>query len=191
MMYDGTRVIRRPRRAWPPTARIAAAIAAATAIAACGSNSPRSSSSGGHPTPANAQQEALNFSRCMRSHGVSSFPDPTATGGVNLNVPGINPSSPSFRFAQTACQHLLPVKSPPSGPPSARARARLIQLATCMRAHGISLPDPKPDPLPPPNSAPQYGTLYGEGGYWIGIPNSINAHSPAFIQTLRACHGQP
>ena len=53
MMNDSTRVTRRPRRASPPTARIAAAIAAATAIAACGSNSLGSSSSRrpGQPEP--------------------------------------------------------------------------------------------------------------------------------------------
>jgi hypothetical protein len=128
----------------------------------------------------------------MRSHGVSSFPDPTASGGVNLNVPGINPSSPVFKAAQTACRLLMPVKRPLSGPPSAQAYTRLLQWATCMRARGIaSLPDPKPDPPPPPNSAPQYGTLMGDGGYWVGIPNSINAHSSAFMRLATACGESP
>ena len=115
-----------------------AMIIASTVIAACGSASPSSSSSSGssgsNSSQTQLQQEALNFSRCMRSHGVSSFPDPTATGGVNLNVPGINPSSPAFKAAQTACRLLMPVKRPLSGPPSAQAYTRLLHWATCMRA---------------------------------------------------------
>jgi hypothetical protein len=34
----------------------------------------------------------------------------------------------------------------------------------------------------------QYGTLYGEGDYWIGIPKAIDAHGAAFVRTARACH---
>jgi hypothetical protein len=185
MMNDSIRVIRRPRRAWPPTARAAAAIAAATAIAACGSSS---SSSGGqtNASQAQAQQGVLNFARCMRSHGVSNFPD-----DLNFqNVPGINPSSPAFKAAQTACQHLLPVKTPRPAAPSAQTHAKLLRLSNCLRAHGYpSMPDPKPNP--PPTHSSQYGTLYGEGDYWIGIPNSINGHSPAFIEALHACHASP
>jgi hypothetical protein len=187
MMNDRTRVIRRPQRAWPPRARTAAAIAAATAIAACSSspNSSSSSSSGGqtNPNQAQAQQDVLNFARCMRSHGVSNFPD-----DLNFqNVPGINPSSPAFKSSQTACQHLLPVKTSPPAAPSAQTHAKLLRLSNCLRAHGYpSMPDPKPDP--PPSHSSQYGTLYGEGDYWIGIPIAIDAHGPAFVRTARACH---
>jgi hypothetical protein len=119
----------------------------------------------------------------MRSHRVSNFPDDLHYE----NTPGINPSSPAFKAAQTTCQHLLPVKHPPSGPPSPQTHARLLRLSNCARAHGYSnMPDPKPNP--PPSQSSQYGTLYGEGGYWIGIPKSIDAHSPAFIRVMRACH---
>ncbi len=170
---------------------------ASTAIAACGSGSPSSSglpgSSGSNPSL--AQQEGLGFARCVRSHGISQFPDPTPNGGINLNnVPGISPSSPAFKAAQTACRHLLPVKRPPSGPPSAHAYARLLYWAKCMRAHGISgLPDPKPDPPPLPASpdATRFGTLMGDGGYWVGIPISTNAHSPAFTHLATVCGESP
>ena len=64
------------------------------------------------------------FARCMRSHGVSNFPDPTAPGArkFNLdNIPGVNPSFPSLKAAYTACQHLLPAagSAKPPLPPSA------------------------------------------------------------------------
>jgi hypothetical protein len=191
MMNDSTRVVCRPQRGWPPTARTAAAIAAATAIAACGSSSP---SSGGqtnlHQAQAQVQQETLNFARCMRSHEVSNFPD-----DLNFqNVPGINPSSPAFKTAQTACQHLLPVKTPPPAAPSAQTRAKLLRLSNCLRTHGYpSMPDPKPNP-PPQGGSPEanrYSALFGEGDYWIGIPQAIDAHGAAFIHALHTCHASP
>jgi hypothetical protein len=89
---------------WPITARVAAAIAASTVIAACGSGSSDSSSSASHATAAQIQaqlqRDALAFARCMRSHGVPSFPDPTSPGSykefVVGQIPGINTQSPAF-----------------------------------------------------------------------------------------------
>jgi hypothetical protein len=173
-------------------ARTAAAIAAATAIAACGSSSPGSSSSGGQTNPkrAQAQQDTLNFARCMRSHGVSNFPDDLHF----QNVPGIDPSAPAFTTAQTACRHLLPVKTPPPAAPSAQIEATLLRLSNCLRAHGYpSMPDPKPNP-PPQGGSPganSYSALFGEGDYWIGIPKAIDAHGAAFIRALHVCHARP
>jgi hypothetical protein len=31
----------------------------------------------------------------------------------------------------------------------------------------------------------------GDGGYWVGIPNSINAHSSAFMRLSTACGESP
>jgi hypothetical protein len=68
---------------------------------------------GGQPSPqqrAKMEQALLAFSACMRSHGVPDFPDPTFTGGgAQLRLrssPGgdLNPNSPRFQAAQTACQ---------------------------------------------------------------------------------------
>ena len=177
----------------------AAALATAAVIAACGSHSPSSSGSasslGSNPSPAQAQQDGLSFARCMRSHGVSSFPDPTPNGGgFSLSAPGINSSSPAFKAAQTACKDLLPVKHVQSQPPSAQAYARLLHWAKCMREHGIAgLPDPKPDPIPAPGSpgTAGIGTLMGDGGYWVGIPATVDAHSPAFVRLATACGESP
>jgi hypothetical protein len=175
------------------------ALAAAVVIAACGSQSPNGSgaaeASGSNPSQTQAQQEGLSFARCMRSHRIPSFPDPTPDGdGLNLSAPGINSSSPAFKAAQTACRHLLPVKHVVSQPPSAQAYARLLHWAKCMRQHGISaLPDPKPDPPPAPGSpgTAGIGTLMGDGGYWVGIPATVDAHSPAFVTLSTACGESP
>lgn len=65
---------------------------------------------GGRPRPLSASQRAamLKFSQCMRSHGLTNFPDPTfgADGRVGLRISpasGVDPSSPAFQAAQKAC----------------------------------------------------------------------------------------
>ena len=120
-------------------------------------------------------------------------PDPNG-GGLNVSAPGINSSSPAFKAAQTACQDLLPVKHVQSEPPSAQAYGRLLHWAKCMREHGISgLLDPRPDPPPAPGSPGTngIGTLMGDGGYWVGIPATVDAHSPAFVRLSTACGESP
>jgi hypothetical protein len=65
---------------------------------------------GGVPTPAQNQEalaRGLKFAQCMRSHGVSNFPDPTSAGVVHLGA-GVDPSSTQFQNAQKVCQSLMP-----------------------------------------------------------------------------------
>jgi hypothetical protein len=175
----------RPQRA----TRTAAVIATALTIAACGTGSPRPDSRT-DPTQAQAQRQTLSFARCMRAHGVPHFPDDLDY----QNVAGIDPSSPAFTAAQTACRRLLPVKTAPAAAPSSRTDAKLLRLSQCLRTHGYpSMPDPRPNPPPQGGSsqADRYGTLFGEGDYWIGIPKAINAHGAGFIHALHECHANP
>lgn len=60
-----------------------------------------------------AQQQLMAYSQCMRSNGVSDFPDPVFSGGAgSLTLPAdIDPNSPTFQAAQKACQSLLAVPS--------------------------------------------------------------------------------
>lgn len=64
---------------------------------------------GGTPTPAQAaqqQQQDLNFARCMRSHGIANFPDPSANasnGGQAVHLVGIDLSSRTFQAAAKKC----------------------------------------------------------------------------------------
>ncbi len=71
--------------------------------------------SGGVPSPAlqaKAQEGALRFSQCMRTHGVPGFPDPTFYGGAvrleNLGAGGVDLGSPQVRAAQRTCQSIVP-----------------------------------------------------------------------------------
>ena len=204
-MNDSSRVTRRPRWAWPPTARAAAAIAASTVIAACGSNSSSSSSSDGHPTQAQIQyqlrQDLLRFASCMRSHGVSNFPDPTSPGADKEfllgQIPGVNPQAPGFHSADTACKH----PSAPGGGSSAhgataQVMAQLLHTSRCVRAHGLTgFPDPTTSP---PSNQAAYLDIAGFSANnappgappvaYLAIPNSIDPNSPAAKRAATACH---
>jgi hypothetical protein len=113
--------------------------------AACGGpNGPQSvhSSSG-------AMVQALAYARCMRSHHVSDFPDPTPIpgGGVGFQIsagPGsdLNHDNPKFEAADQACRSLLPGGEQPPAPPPQTLAAE-VRWANCMRSHGLpGFPDP-------------------------------------------------
>ena len=51
-------------------------------------------------------QDLVSFARCLRSHGISRFPDPNAQGELSLSeveALGIDLQAPSFRAAALAC----------------------------------------------------------------------------------------
>ena len=64
----------------------------------------------GGTTPADQTQQlaqALKYAACMRSHGVTNFPDPMVVNGqIEFNGSGIG-RSPDYQSANTACQSLL------------------------------------------------------------------------------------
>jgi hypothetical protein len=165
-------------------------VGCALAVAACGSSDP-TSSNGSNLTGQSKLAGAQAFARCMRSHGVSNFPDPKVTGhtiqilGGNS---GVNAQAPAFQSAQTACKHLLPGGGP-GGPPSPQAHAQLLKISECMRQHGISsFPDPRAGSPPNPSG---YNAVFGTGGYFLAIPSSIDTKSPAFRQAATACKFGP
>lgn len=69
------------------------------------------------PLPASQRKGILQYSACMRSHGLPGFPNPTfsdnkASGGAGAQIKigksaGFDPSSPAFVIAQSACESLL------------------------------------------------------------------------------------
>ena len=148
-MNDSTRVIRRPRRAWPPTARTAAAIIGAAGLvlpaAACG-GSPSSTGCRrliecGSVRRTNSQ--LLAFSRCMRSNGVPNFPDPDSSGEhrqgrARSNSGSAAPSSRRPRTPASTCSRTAATGR--TRPQMQQVRAQALQFAQCMRSHGVELP---------------------------------------------------
>jgi hypothetical protein len=81
---------------------------------------------GSGPTPAQVQQvkaQALQFSRCVRAHGVPSFPDPDSTGRIpDPASVGIDQGSPKFEAANQACRKYRPPYMPSNAAYNAYAR---------------------------------------------------------------------
>jgi hypothetical protein len=81
----------------------------ASADQSCRSLAPPGSLSNQAPTTAQLNQ-AVKFATCMRKHGESGFPDPSSNGKFQLNggINPVNPNSPQFKTAMSACHALLP-----------------------------------------------------------------------------------
>ena len=62
------------------------------------------------------QQDYLRAAACMRSHGITGFPDPTFPGGhLNLQIPSsIDTTSRPFTQAAQTCTKLIPAGLPHS-----------------------------------------------------------------------------
>jgi hypothetical protein len=129
---------------------------AGLALFVCGCGGGVSSTTTAASAPASG---ALAFSTCMRSHGLSSFPDPDSHGDVPKNkvIPLL--SSPQFRVAQRTCQHLLPNQGAPTDT-HAEVQAALtgmVRFAACMRSHGVQQwPDPTVDRSHPGDPRPVF-----------------------------------
>ena len=159
-----------------------AAFACAMAIAACGSSVHLGGASSDETSLSNAE---LKVSECVRSHGVPNFPDPSGSGGFNLNGTAINPQSPAFKSAQQRCFKLLLGGAPSAHPTQAMAQA--LQISECMRRHGVSgFPDPTPK-VPSISNRAQYSIVDDRDGAVLAVPSTINPSSPAFKQAATAC----
>jgi hypothetical protein len=141
---------RRPGRRRPRlikwTAAIATLLGPAVLAAGCaGSNS--AGIAGSESSKGVAQLFA--YSRCMRSHGLSDFPDPTTSpgGGAAISIQAgpdsdLNRRNPTFKAASHACRGLLPGGGQPVALSAPRIAAE-VRWARCMRSHGLpSFPDP-------------------------------------------------
>ncbi|MGH2852173.1 MAG: hypothetical protein ACRDLP_16350 [Solirubrobacteraceae bacterium] len=128
----------------------------------------------------------------MRSHAVTTFPDPDRFGNFTLNGSVIR--SPSFQGAENACAKLLPGGNAAATDANTAATLQRDLTATkCMRAHGISdFPDPRTGVEPPspgraaPGTAP--GTTVFENGVSFALPTAIDIQSPLFTHAASICH---
>jgi hypothetical protein len=180
-------------------ARLLALAALPLAVAACGSTTklpavaslgtqststtPAAPSGGAPAGPGQARgfriaiRGGLAFSRCMRAHGVPSFPDPGSNGVTGLtSSSGIDPKSPTFQSALQACQKALPNGGRPSPQQLAQAKRSALAFSACMRAHGLKdFPDP----------------TFSNGGIGIRIRlgSGLDPNSPAFQRARSACGG--
>jgi hypothetical protein len=90
--------------------------------------------------------QLLAFSRCMRSNGLPSFPDPLP-GQVVAKFPDaqdLGVSTSVYQTAQNACQHLLPNGgSAPDQTVVQQELGGMRSFSQCMRTRGTpNWPDP-------------------------------------------------
>ena len=120
----------------------------------------------------------IAFSDCMRSNGAPNSPDPQRLSGGNLKltIVRLGASSPRFRAAMSACNHLLPNGGRGSQETAQQTRTRLadeLSFARCMRSHGVArFPDP---------------TAQGELSVEMVQTQGIDVHSPAVLHVVQAC----
>jgi hypothetical protein len=118
------------------------------------------------------------FSRCMRSHGVPTFPDPSTIHPRALKeiAQHLAATNPRFAAATRACNHLLPNGGSSSQETARQDRTRLadeLSFARCMRSHGVTrFPDP------PAQSGLTVELVQAQG---------IDVHSTAFLRVVQAC----
>ena len=182
MMERRTRVTRRP---WLRTARTAAPIIATAALAlpvAAFGSSPWSNAAGGSSHARGSAlsqstniQKALAYSRCMRSHGVPKFPDPTSSGASpKVSPQQVGVSNSQLQAAQNHCRYLLPNGG--SGPSQTQVQQvmhGMLRFAQCMRSHGLSN---WPDPVIDAGGNPEF---YLDG--------KINQNSPQIKSKIGDC----
>ena len=118
----------------------------------------------------------VEFTACMRSHGVPNFPDPDSHGTLTITVsPSLDPSSPLFQRAEGDCQELLPARKPLSQGRQQQMQQRLLAFAACMRSHGFPhYPDPTFGP----------GGMVSQG---IGRNEGIDPRSPIYQTAQKSC----
>lgn len=170
---------RRGDPGWVRTAFLSvAAVGLVFAVTACGSSARSRAGSSAQPTYAQAEQVAVRFADCMRSHGVSGFPDPTSPYEFKFLLSpasGANQRSPAFGSAEAACAYLLPRRgqAAQSAAEDQTHTPALLAFARCLRRHGFpTFPDP---------------TASGELTHEMVAEAGINLHQPAVVQAADAC----
>ncbi len=188
MMNDSARVMRRPRRTRPRPARAAAAIIAAAALALLGaacSGGPPSTGSAGSPDAGGSanSQAGIDYARCMRSHGVPKYPDPSSSNELANGLPKVSlqqleVSSSRYQAAQNACAHLLPNGGQLTQTQSQEDLNAMRRYARCMRSHGL------------PNwPGPTYDSAAGWGFNLVHV-HGFDPNSPQIDHKMSECSRQ-
>jgi len=167
----------------------------AVSLTACGGSPSKGVAGLGSTTttsPSSAAQapvgDAVRFANCMRSNGVTNWPDPSSNGQPQ-SINHIDPSSPTFQRAYNACRKYAP--NGEIGPPTPTAAQLRVALtfAECMHKHGF----PQfPEPLATAPDPAQADFSLGQGMYFPESPqggplNPTEVHSQAFVQAAKAC----
>jgi hypothetical protein len=123
---------------------------------------------------ATVQNGALAFARCLRSHGLPDWPDPTSGGAFDKSqLRQLGYSVSRVRAVEDGpCKNLLNSGAPPTYTITPADRADYLDAAACMRAHGFSdFPDP----------------TFRDNNVETNIPSSIDQDSSRFKSAAETC----
>jgi hypothetical protein len=171
---------RGPRRA----ALVAVALGSVALLAAACSGSPGSSGASASPgaSPGNSTTGDLTYSQCMRTHGISNFPDPNSDGGIGISAnSGINPNSSQYLAASKACQSKLGGQQ--SEAQQIADYPAELKYAHCMQSRGVDIPDPQA----PGSSGANTQSNSSPGSSGASSGNGSNPNSPQYIAANKAC----
>ena len=164
----------RPRSRLIILASVVAVAAFSLLAAGCGGGgSPGVAGVASTTAAGTAQNTALAFARCLRSHGLPKWPDPTGSGVFDkskLRQTGYSVSQVRA-VEEGACKHLLP-SGGQGRTITAADRADYLRAAACMRSHGF--PD-FPDPTFQNNSVQ------------TNVPSSVDQDSARFRSAAATC----
>jgi hypothetical protein len=138
------------------TRRVAVVALALTGVAivvcGCGGSKSTTSANAGGRTPAKFRHPielALEYSGCMRTHGVPGFADPkisVSATRLDMQNPQMTPTevaSPAYRYASAACAKYLPQQAQAAVAGGGSSETQALRFADCMRMHGVpGFPDP-------------------------------------------------
>lgn len=168
---------------WPAAGPLVVVlVVVAGSLAACGG----SPSNGAASPNSTTVPSAVRYTNCMRSNGVTNYPDP-GSNGLPQSLSNINLNSPTFQTAYDACRKYEPNDgNGPPAPTEAQLRAALA-ISLCMRKHGFRQ---FPDPLAGAPDPDQHSLNLGQG-MWFPVTPTINFRSPApsLIRAIKACSG--
>jgi len=164
-----------------------ALLALAGLISGCGASASAGTGGGGNDNTAAGTQQAVKFAQCMRTNGVSNFPDPNASGKLTIdavaNGSGLDTNSPAFSQALRACKGLEPAGFT-GGTRSSQQRAAGLKFAQCIRSNGVpDFPDPLPNgPLVDTNRIPSANQPGGMSALHAAMQKCSGAAAAAGVQ---------
>ena len=137
----------------------------AVGLVACGGGG--SSSAGSGSSSASEEEAALEFTQCMRAHGVE-VEDPKP-GQKNIEIG--DGDDPTTKKAVAACNGKLPAGQELAADEQEEFKEGALALAQCFRENGIDMGDP---------------TFLGPGKFHLDI-EGIDTNSPAFEAARETC----
>jgi hypothetical protein len=134
------------KKLWPPAALATLALLGAGCSNGsaeqgdtAGSSATTGASGSGESKKATARDRAVRFAECIRSHGVSDFPDPNEKNEFEY---GVSVSPAVWRRATTACKDLQPPGTL-SSKRTPKQQSASLRFAQCIRENGVKdFPDP-------------------------------------------------